>query len=138
MNPFEQIARGLYERYLLYGDRAVRIYLEKLKEQKWETTRCPACERLYFPPRTFCPKCLSEELEWVPLPRRGKVATYAWQERALFFGKPDCIGHVELENGIRLFAPILAPIEKLKVGMEVEQDFFPVAGIFKVPVFKPV
>lgn len=136
-NPFEKMAKGLYERYILYGDAATKVYLDKMKQGKWETTRCPKCDRLYFPPRSLCPKCLGVELEWVELPERGKLLAFTWQERALVFGKPDCIGFIELENGVRLFAPVLAKIEKIHLGMKVQRDWFSFLGIFSCPVFKP-
>lgn len=136
VNLFEEIAKGLYERYLLYGDSATKIYFDKMKDGKWETNKCLSCDRIFFPPRKSCPTCLSTELEWLPLPKSGTLQAFTWQERALFFGKPDCIGMVELENGIRLVAPILSPYEKLKIGAAVEQDFSSIMDILNCPVFK--
>lgn len=135
-NPFEKMARGLLERYVLYGDGATKPYLEKMKEGKWETTRCPSCQVLFFPPRTFCPRCLKEPLSWEPLPQEGRLEAFTWQERALVFGKPDCLGFIQLENGVRLFAPILEKYENLSIGDPVVLDWFSFLGIFQAPVFK--
>jgi len=53
-----------------------RIYkfYENLREGKFTTTKCKKCGRVAYPPRVICPECYSDELEWIELPRKGKVA----------------------------------------------------------------
>ena len=57
-------------------NRVYKFY-DHLKEGRWTTTRCRECEKVSYPPRVICPECYSEELEWVDLPKRGKVVTVA-------------------------------------------------------------
>ena len=57
-------------------NRVYKFY-DHLKEGRWTTTRCKECEKVSYPPRVICPECYSEDLEWIELPRRGKVVTAA-------------------------------------------------------------
>jgi uncharacterized OB-fold protein len=52
-----------------------RIYpfYENLKEGKFTTTKCKKCGYVAYPPGVICPKCWSDELEWVELPKRAKI-----------------------------------------------------------------
>jgi uncharacterized OB-fold protein len=52
-----------------------RIYpfYENLKEGKFTTTKCKKCGHVAYPPGVICPKCWSDELEWVELPKRAKI-----------------------------------------------------------------
>jgi len=54
-----------------------RIYpfFDNLRAGKFTTTKCKKCGYIAFPPGVICSKCWSDELEWVELPKRAKVAT---------------------------------------------------------------
>ena len=67
-----------------------RIYpfYEFLKQGRFTTTRCKDCGHQPFPPRVLCPKCLSENLEWVDLPTRGKVKVKSY---TIDFKKPEIL-----------------------------------------------
>lgn len=54
-----------------------RIYpfYDNLRAGKFTTTKCKECGYIAFPPGVICPKCWSEDLEWVELPQRAKVVT---------------------------------------------------------------
>lgn len=55
-----------------------RIYpfYDNLKAGKFTTTKCKKCGHTAYPPQVICPKCWSDELEWVELPQRAKVVTF--------------------------------------------------------------
>jgi uncharacterized OB-fold protein len=55
-----------------------RIYqfYDNLREGRFTTTKCQKCGHIAFPPGVICPKCWSEELEWVDLPQKAKVVTF--------------------------------------------------------------
>jgi uncharacterized OB-fold protein len=95
-------------------------YLEK--NQLW-TTKCAKCTREYFPPRADCSKCGNNQLDWVQINGTGKLVTFT----EVFFAPPSfqpdtpyLLGLIELENGLRAFAPISRQItrEKLKPGLD--------------------
>lgn len=51
-------------------------YLEKLKEKKLVGLECSGCNRVFYPPRLVCGKCLAKPDRWVDLRETGRVATY--------------------------------------------------------------
>lgn len=106
-----------------YGDEASKVFYRHLKKREFKTTRCKSCGDTALPPRMFCAACFGTDVEWIDLPKRGKLYAFTQQERALRFSKPDVIGVVELEGAGRLLTRIDAAYEELEIGMEVEVDF---------------
>ncbi len=101
-----------------------RIWRERKARYRLVGVKCKNCGAIYYPPRPVCEKCKSRELEEVELPRRGKLISYTvlhdppvgYRDQA-----PLIIGIIELENGVKVFAPLTDVDEKdLKIGMEVE------------------
>ena len=95
-------------------------YLEK---NQIMGTRCKECGTLYFPPRADCSKCRGSEVAWVPIDTSGKLVTFT----EVFFAPPSfqdsapyLLGLAELEDGVRVFAPISNEIDRkaLKPGLE--------------------
>jgi len=62
---------------------AAERFFAELANGRFMTTRCPACANTFFPPRTVCPECLGDELEWVELPGTGTVYAFSQQHHAL-------------------------------------------------------
>jgi uncharacterized OB-fold protein len=60
---------------LAYGPTWTRFF-EGMKEEKIYGSRCPKCERLLVPARTFCPRCFVDMNEWVEVSQEGTVE--AW------------------------------------------------------------
>jgi len=50
-------------------------FYDNLRERRFTTTKCKKCGYITFPPSLICTKCWSDELEWVDLPQKAKVAT---------------------------------------------------------------
>jgi uncharacterized OB-fold protein len=75
----------------------------------------------------MCTKCLSTDLKWIELEKRGKLLTYTvihvtptqFQSMA-----PYTVGIVELKDSLKLPGMIrgVEP-EEIEVGMELEVDF---------------
>ncbi len=90
-------------------------------------TRCEACGRYFFPPRSFCPDCrrLGTIVE-TELSGNGKVVTHTVirsasdQFTAL---TPYVIGIVELEEGPRMTAQIVCKPDEVYTGMPVKKVF---------------
>lgn len=51
-------------------------FLDKLKEKKLIANRCSGCNRVFYPPRLVCGKCLVKPDRWVDLRDTAQVATY--------------------------------------------------------------
>jgi len=106
-----------------------------ITEHKLMAARCTKCGGLYVPPRAICPKCQSEELEWVGTSGKGKLAAFTvilsgptfMIEQGFDRKNPYISGIVELEEGARISARITGidptkPTE-IKIGMPMSVDF---------------
>ena len=102
--------------------------------------RCTHCDTVYFPPRPFCPDCLSDEVVWKPLSGRATLHTYVINHRAApGFEAPYAIAVVQLEEGPRLMSSIVGvpqTPEALELDMAL-QVAFEDRGDVQVPVFRP-
>ena len=86
--------------------------------------KCSSCGQVFFPKNAaFCFNCLSGELEEIYLSGQGVVHSYTRCEVASeFFNPPYVCGVIDLEEGIKIFAP-LHPEHmdvRLEVGLPVE------------------
>ena len=60
-------------------------FYDNLKAGRFTTTRCKKCGHVAYPPRIICPECYSEELEYIDIPKKGKVVVFAEQLKGLIF-----------------------------------------------------
>ncbi len=110
-------------------------FSEHLTEHKLMGAYCPACDKVYVPPRPSCAGCTESELTWVEVEGKGKLVAYtviyvaptAMLEAGYGFKKPYCVGIVELENGERISAQIVGvDVEhpaSIEIGMPVSMTF---------------
>ncbi|MGQ9583655.1 MAG: enoyl-CoA hydratase-related protein [Thermoplasmatota archaeon] len=114
--------------YPLEGERSTRIqpFFENLRRGRLTTTKCRRCGELHWHPRVVCPSCSSDELEWVDLPKFGRLVNYT----AMVVGAPMgferdipfVLGLVELEGtGIRIASRVDGVrYEDVSTGMALE------------------
>jgi hypothetical protein len=106
-------------------------FYDNLRDGRLTTTLCRSCGHKPWPPRTVCPECLSDDLEWVDLPTRGRIYTWSLQEHGLPLGftGPIIFVLVDLEDGTRVFSRLLdASPEEVHVGDTVELAVMSVPG----------
>jgi uncharacterized protein len=92
-----------------------------LGEQKLIGSRCPACDKIYYPARPMCPECHGGEMQPVEFSGKGKLAAYsiiyiaptAMIEAGFDRKNPYCAAVVELQEGPRICAQL--------VGVDVKQ-----------------
>jgi uncharacterized OB-fold protein len=99
-------------------------FVDFLAEGKVEGTLCKDCNSRFFPPRADCPKCLSKNMDWFEMPKKGRLETFTTAYYAPFGFEADppySMGVVDFGNGLKLFARIGKDIkpEDVKVGMDV-------------------
>ncbi len=103
----------------LYG------FYDNLKAGRFTTTKCKKCGHVAYPPRVLCPKCYSDELEFIDLPKQGKVIVFTEQVRGVPLGFEAPLIHAWIDLGAtspvkRLLSRIInCPAGKLKEGDEV-------------------
>jgi uncharacterized OB-fold protein len=103
---------------------------------------CTRCERFYFYPRPFCPRCWSSEVEWRPVSGRGRVASYNVVRRAapgVEEDVPYVVALVELDEGVRLMSHIVdfpGDPTTIPLDLPVEVAFNHERALSR-PVFRP-
>ena len=106
-----------------------------LAEHKLMTVKCMKCGGVYAPPRAICPKCHSEEMEWVEASGKGKLAGFTiiysgptfMVEQGFDKKNPYVSGIVDLEEGTFISARItgldMSKPAEIKVGTPLSVDF---------------
>lgn len=115
-------------------------FFDYLREERLTTTHCPDCDRDFWPPRTVCPICHSDYLEWVDLPLVGTVQEFSVQVSgaAPGFNLPLIIARVRLTDQINFVAQIIEidPAEMAE-GMQVQLAVVPAPRNRVLWAFKP-
>jgi uncharacterized OB-fold protein len=62
-------------------------FFEGIRNERIWGTRCPKCERVLVPARSFCTQCFEDMTEWVEVADEGTVVNWAICNFA-FFGAP--------------------------------------------------
>lgn len=105
----------------------IENFFRYCSERKLMAVRCEQCETIQLPPRPFCSKCYSSNLEWFKLKGKGKLLTYSivhvpppqFETMA-----PYAVGVVKLEEGVNLPGIIkLKDMKNLNIDMELIVDF---------------
>jgi uncharacterized OB-fold protein len=105
-------------------------FYEALREGRLTTTRCPRDGSIAWPPRTVCPKCHHNALEWIDLPRSGTLyafsAVLAGAPLGMEADVPFAVGLVDLDGApLRLFGRLAGrPWSELTIGDHVEFEPF--------------
>jgi uncharacterized OB-fold protein len=110
-------------------------YEQYLKEERLMGSKCKKCNALFVPPRPICIECHGEEMEWVQMKGKGKLAAFTCITIGPSFmiaegynrKNPYCSGVVELEEGARVDARLegvdAKNPENISVGMPLTVKF---------------
>jgi uncharacterized OB-fold protein len=102
-------------------DNGLHEFYARLAQGRLVTTSCGGCGRVAWPPRRFCPECVSDKVAWIELPGEGVVHGFSIQETGLPAGfvAPRVFAIVKVA-GARVFAPIVgAQAVSVRVGTRV-------------------
>ncbi len=103
-------------------------FFDRLREGRVATTRCPKDDLLLWPPRTACPRCHTETLEWVDLPEEGRIYAFSAVLGGAPLGMeadvPFAVGLVDLGGvSLRLFGRLVGRAwNELHVGLPVRLE----------------
>lgn len=93
--------------------------------------KCKKCGKIWFPKFTPCPNpdCWSEDMEVVPLSRKGTIYSYS----DVYIGQPSMraympmsMAYVDLPEGVRVFSQLEGEVGSFKCNDEVEVVASPV------------
>ena len=123
-------------------DFETQPYWDAARDGKLMIRRCRACGEAYFYPRSFCPKCWSEDVEWEEASGRATLYTWSVVHRNDLPPFPDRVPYVaaivDLDEGPRMMTNVEGcSFEDLRVGMSLQVDFRDDSDEVTVPVFRP-
>lgn len=130
------------ERPLPAADSLTERYWAGAREHKLVLPRCGDCGRHHFYPRSVCPHCGSDRLEWAEVSGHGTVYSFTVVHRApspaFAADVPYVVALVALEEGPHLMSNIVhcAP-DAVRVGMGVRVAFREIGDAVTLPVFEP-
>jgi uncharacterized OB-fold protein len=127
-------------------------FFEELKREKILGTKCPKCERVLVPARTFCPRCFVDMGQWVEVSNTGTVANWAICNLAFFgapFKPPFITSLIKLDGADNTFfhlvggfdladVNLVARIMKRGVRVEAVWERTKTGCIFDIKYFKPL
>ncbi|MBI2856873.1 MAG: Zn-ribbon domain-containing OB-fold protein [Chloroflexi bacterium] len=117
-------------------DFTAASFYKFLGEKKLMASRCRRCGALSLPPRPLCSACRQQDMEWLELSGKGKLAAYtcicvaptAMVNQGYGKNKPYCSGVVETAEGPKISALILGvdacEPESIKVGTALTAEVF--------------
>ncbi|MBW3609857.1 MAG: Zn-ribbon domain-containing OB-fold protein [Actinobacteria bacterium] len=105
-----------------------RTWFEAAAEGRLLIQRCGTCGAAVFFPRSVCPVCHDDALEWADAAGTGTVYSYTVLHRA---GKPGweadvpyVVALIELDEGPRLMGNLLeVELPQVRIGMPVRVTF---------------
>ena len=118
-------------------------YWEGCRQHELRLPFCTECKAFFFYPRSYCPTCLSDALEWRQVSGKGTLHTYVISARPApgFENEtPYVIAVVKLAEGPHMMSNIVnveAKPENLPAGMPVEVMFEDVNDKVTLPKFQP-
>ena len=96
-------------------------FIDYLENGTVNGTRCKVCGLVFFPPRSDCCQCLSQNVEWFEVGGTGKLITYSKLEYAPIGSQEDvpyCIALLDYGD-YKVFGRIAGDLsdEEINVGM---------------------
>lgn len=119
-------------------------YWDGCKQHELRIQFCTACQQYFFYPRLYCPKCLSDAIEWRSVSGKGRLLTYVISARPApgFENEtPYAIAIVQLDEGPHLMTNIVnteVTPQRLPAGLPVEVVFDDINEAISIPKFQPV
>ncbi len=100
-------------------------FVEFLRNNELRGTVCKECGAKYFPPRSDCSACLSDQMDWFPISGEGVLISFTEAKFAPagFEGDvPYKLGIAEFADGIKVFGRIDKSLadDTVSVGMKVK------------------
>jgi uncharacterized OB-fold protein len=119
-----------------------RHFWEGCKARVLRLQRCRSCAHPYFPPRPFCPRCASRDVEIFTASGNAILYSYVinYRPRSDIGTEPHSIAVVELAEGPRLMTNIIncpQTPEALQLDMPLRVVFGNEGPDIALPYFEP-
>ena len=130
--PYQE--RKLRDTALNPGDQP---YFDAAAEGKLLIKKCADCGKFHHYPRSLCPYCFSDKVQWVQAKGTGEIYTYSVTRRGTAI--PYCIAYVTLDEGVRMMTNIVdCDLDTIRIGQKVKVVFKKTEAGMAVPVFAPI
>ncbi len=121
--------------------RVSEPFYKAAKNRNLLIQRCKDCEKSIFYPKSMCPHCWSENVEWIVSKGKGKLYSYTIVNTGApdeFAGAvPYVIGVIDLDEGVRMVSWIVeCAHDKIKCNMDVEVSFKDLNEEYALPMFR--
>jgi uncharacterized OB-fold protein/acyl dehydratase len=116
------------------------FWFEGARQHRLLIQRCKQCGTLRHPPRPMCSECRSYEWDVVDASGRGTVYSFVVNHypQVPAFDYPLAVGLIELEEGTRLVANVIAvEPSDIQIGMPVEVEWVDHDRDLSLPAFRP-
>ena len=115
--PYQE--RKLRDTVLNPGDQP---YFDAAAEGKLLIKKCADCGKFHHYPRSLCPSCFSDKVQWVQAKGTGEIYTYSVTRRGTPI--PYCIAYVTLDEGVRMMTNIVdCDLDTIRIGQKVKVVF---------------
>jgi uncharacterized OB-fold protein len=118
------------------------IFWGATKEHRLVLPHCRACNHVWFPPYAACPRCFSQDLDWLDAVGRGSL--FGWTE---IHARPSAsypdsgryiVALVELAEGPLMLSRLIAlEWDELHLGLPLEVVFDDITPDVTIPRFRP-
>jgi len=119
-----------------------RPFWDAARDGRFLIRRCNSCSEVHHYPRSFCPSCWSDDVEWVEA--SGRATLYTWS--TVFMNDlppfnerlPYIAAVVDLEEGPRVMTSLVeCDGADLSIGMSLVVRFTAIDENTTAPVFTP-
>ena len=119
-----------------------RHFWDGCRDGELRLQRCRVCKQVYFPPRPFCPRCASREVEIFAASGRATLYSYVINHRPRpdMGTEPHAIAVVQLVEGPRLMTNIVhcaQTPDALVLDMPLKVHFQRESDEITLPLFEP-
>jgi uncharacterized OB-fold protein len=105
-------------------------YQAALNEGRFLIQRCGACGRHVFFPRSICPRCWSDRLDWVVPKGTGTVYSTTTVRRKPEAGGDYDVSLIDLDEGVRMMSRVEGvPPSEVKIGTRVRAKVSVTEGV---------
>ncbi|MGP3667352.1 MAG: Zn-ribbon domain-containing OB-fold protein [Candidatus Bathyarchaeota archaeon] len=107
-----------------FGVNKIQKFFDGLREGKVYITQCKKCGEKFFPPQADCPKCLTSDMDWIPLSGEGELVTCTMisvKPSTFAHYKDYIVGIARMKEGVKVLAWLnIDDPRKIKPKMKVK------------------
>ncbi|MFD1848769.1 Zn-ribbon domain-containing OB-fold protein [Oceanobacillus bengalensis] len=122
-------------------DEESRPFWDGLNNGELLIQHCNSCRENIFYPRSICPHCFSEEIQWSKASGNGRIYSYTVVHQA--FGPykeevPFIVGIIDLDEGVRMMTRIIGERDQIAIDKQVSVVYQQIDNDFVLPYFRLV